>query len=134
MAMTCPKCGDALHEVDSAERVALDFCSGCKGLFFDAGEVAVYFELSRDLPDLDQAKAATQPTNLACPKCGKGFEELRYSALGDLVIDRCTGCGGIWLDRGEVPRLEALSAKLEAPGSRVLRAMREIHGKGYRPL
>jgi Zn-finger nucleic acid-binding protein len=132
MAMTCPKCGDALHEVDSSERVVLDFCSGCKGLFFDAGEVAAYFELSRDLPDLD--KAEKHSTDLTCPKCSGQFEEMRYSALDALVIDRCVGCGGIWLDRGEVPRLEALSAKLEAPAGRVLRAMREAFDKGYRPL
>lgn len=131
MSMKCPKCGDALHEVDSSERVALDFCSGCKGIFFDAGEVAVYFELASDVPDLDRARAETRATERACPKCAGRFEELRYSAPDPLLVDRCGGCGGIWLDRGEVPRLEALSAKLERPGSRVLRALREIRSKGY---
>ena len=134
MAMKCPKCGDALHEIESSERVALDFCGGCKGLFFDAGEVAVYFELASDLPSLDRSKAEARPTQCACPKCGGKFEELRYAAPDPLVVDRCDGCGGIWLDKGEVPRLEALSAKLERPGSRMLRAMLEIRGKGYRPM
>ena len=131
---TCPKCGDEMHEVDSSERVMLDFCSGCKGIFFDAGEIALYFELSADLPDLDLSKAASKTTDFRCPKCGGPFEELQYSVPDPLVIDRCGSCGGIWLDRGEVPRLEALSAKLEAPASRMLRAMREIREKGYQPL
>jgi Zn-finger nucleic acid-binding protein len=131
MAMTCPKCADTLHEVDSYERVTLDFCGGCKGIFFDAGEVAMYFELSSDLPQLDGSRAESKPTQLPCPKCGGRFEELRFGAPDPLVVDRCNGCGGVWLDRGEVPRLEALSAKLERPGSRMLRAMREIRAKGY---
>jgi len=103
-------------------------------LFFDAGEVAVYFELASDLPSLDRSKAEARPTQRACPKCGGHFEELRYAAPDPLVVDRCDGCGGIWLDKGEVPRLEALSANLERPGSRMLRAMLEIRGKGYRPM
>ena len=94
----------------------------------------MYFELASDLPDLDRSKAAARATDMSCPKCGGSFEELSYSAPDPLVVDRCAGCGGIWLDCGEVPRLEALSATLERPASRMLRAMREIRDKGYRPL
>ncbi len=133
-SLKCPKCAGELREIDSTERAVLDFCSGCKGLFFDAGEVAYYFELAKDLPDLDSANAQAHPTELQCPKCQGPFEELRYSALDALVVDRCGKCGGIWLDGGEVPRLESLSAKLESPASRMLRTMKQIRDKGYVPL
>jgi Zn-finger nucleic acid-binding protein len=51
--MKCPSCEGALAEIDN-EGVTLDFCSGCKGIWFDRGEVGEYFELSRDLPDLGE--------------------------------------------------------------------------------
>lgn len=133
-SLTCPRCAAELREIDSAERVTLDFCAGCKGLFFDPGEVAYYFELARDVPGLEQSRATARATDMNCPKCAAPFEELCYSALDSLVVDRCTGCGGVWLDQGEVPRLEALSAKLESPGSRMLRSMQQIRARGYLPL
>ena len=65
---------------------------------------------------------------MKCPRCDGTLKESKFESVS---IDSCDKCGGIWLDRGEVPRLEALSAKLERPGSRMLRAMREIRAKGY---
>lgn len=132
--MKCPKCAGDLREIDSSERVTLDFCGDCKGLFFDPGEVAYYFELVKDVPDLDASKAQSRVIDTKCPKCQKPFEELQYTSLDSLLVDRCGGCGGVWLDAGEVVRLEGLSAKLESPGSRMLRSMKQIRDKGYQPL
>jgi Zn-finger nucleic acid-binding protein len=132
--MKCPKCSDEIRPIDSAEGVELDFCGSCKGIWFDAGEVAEYFELATDVPDLDTANATKGITNYHCPKCDAILEEFRYSKLDDLLVDRCPGCGGIWLDQGEVPRLEQLSAKLEDPRSRILRTMKGLEAKGYRIL
>lgn len=41
---------------------------------------------------------------LACPKCGS---EMRNYERNQVHVDQCTGCGGLFLDRGE---LEALVA------------------------
>ena len=38
----------------------------------------------------------------ACPKCGGRLES--YS-LHEILLDRCQGCGGIWLDRGELEQI-----------------------------
>ena len=40
---------------------------------------------------------------LVCPKCGS---EMRSYERNNVVVDQCTGCGGLFLDRGE---LEALA-------------------------
>ena len=129
--MQCPKCTGELKEIDSSEGVTLDFCGSCKGLWFDAGEVADYFELARDIPDLERARATAKPSQMRCPKCSHNLEELRYSAFHNLVVDRCANCGGIWLDQGEVPTLERMSASLEKPASRILRVVRGLSDKGY---
>lgn len=129
--MRCPKCAGSLHGVDSREGVTLDFCDGCKGLWFEAGEVASYFELTSDVPDLDTARATQTSSAWSCPKCSTALVSFRYGAPGDLVVDRCLSCGGIWLDRGEVPALERLSAHLESPKSRLLVTMRRARDAGY---
>lgn len=36
-----------------------------------------------------------------CPRCKEG---LVAAERGGLVLDTCTGCGGVWLDRGELER------------------------------
>ena len=34
-----------------------------------------------------------------CPKCGMNLIEVDYKSL---KIDRCSACGGVWLDAGEL--------------------------------
>lgn len=43
-------------------------------------------------------------STLTCPKCGS---EMRNYERNQVHVDQCTGCGGLFLDRGE---LEALVA------------------------
>ncbi len=42
--------------------------------------------------------------SLKCPKCGHGMEEVTY---GDVTIDRCTNCMGLWFDTGEADQLKS---------------------------
>jgi uncharacterized protein len=46
---------------------------------------------------------------MRCPKCGMELVEIDYQ---NIKVDKCSECGGIWLDDGE---LEAVS-KLEKSG------------------
>ncbi|MCI1261901.1 MAG: zf-TFIIB domain-containing protein [Tetrasphaera jenkinsii] len=43
-------------------------------------------------------------TSLTCPKCGSAMRSYERNRV---LVDQCTGCGGLFLDRGE---LEALVA------------------------
>jgi uncharacterized protein len=40
---------------------------------------------------------------MKCPKCGM---ELREIEFGDVKIDKCFTCEGLWLDKGELERLQ----------------------------
>ena len=42
--------------------------------------------------------------SIECPKCGHGMNEITYG--GDVVIDRCTNCHGLWFDEGEAEQLK----------------------------
>jgi len=43
--------------------------------------------------------------SVECPKCGHGMTEVTYG--GDVVIDRCTNCQGLWFDTGEAEVLKS---------------------------
>jgi len=45
---------------------------------------------------------------MKCPKCGSDLEEINHD---EVMIDRCTKCEGIWLDKGELELLTQGEAK-----------------------
>lgn len=47
----------------------------------------------------EAAGALKEMCRMRCPKCG-GF--LKERSFKKILIDQCTGCGGIWLDAGEL--------------------------------
>ena len=44
---------------------------------------------------------------MKCPKCGAQLEEIVF---GNVYIDKCFGCGGIWLDAGELGIIQTKDA------------------------
>ncbi|MCB0880804.1 MAG: zf-TFIIB domain-containing protein [Thermoleophilia bacterium] len=51
-------------------------------------------------------------TGLTCPKCR---EAMTSYERGGVIVDQCTGCRGIFLDRGELERLLDLEGAPAAP-------------------
>jgi hypothetical protein len=41
---------------------------------------------------------------MRCPKCGMQLDEV---AFGDIHVDECFNCKGMWLDRGEIEKIQA---------------------------
>ena len=42
-----------------------------------------------------------------CPKCNSEMQELKIETLhGQVIIDKCVGCNGLWLDNGEGEQLK----------------------------
>jgi Zn-finger nucleic acid-binding protein len=62
---------------------------------------------------------------LACPKCGA---DMRSYERNGVVVDQCTGCRGVFLDRGELERLvDAEGSHYEREFSQ--RREEESHGR-----
>jgi uncharacterized protein len=57
----------------------------------------------------EEKKKLRKLHHMRCPKCGMELVEIEYQKI---MIDKCTGCEGIWLDAGE---LESIS-KFEKSG------------------
>jgi hypothetical protein len=51
----------------------------------------------------EERERARELHHMKCPKCGMDLEEI---AFGEIHIDKCFNCGGLWLDNGELERLQ----------------------------
>src|SRR5579883_909333 len=116
--MQCPRCRAVLAgavEQVPAGRVELDYCPQCRGVWFDASELAALLRLGNarafagDSPLLGPAGPALR----SCPRCaGVSLCErvlLQQGGPGALPlrIDQCTDCEGVWLDGQELQQVAA---------------------------
>jgi len=99
--MQCPKCENtSLKGGKIASRnLHLDACPECKGMWFDAGELAQWLGERAEKDFQIPTFAATVPGS-ECPRCSVDLYEFCYPGTLTLV-DACKQCEGIWLDSKE---------------------------------
>ncbi|HNT27970.1 MAG TPA: zf-TFIIB domain-containing protein [bacterium] len=91
------------------DRVEVDHCLVCGGLWLDAGEL----ELLAGTPDKATALAilfrdlsdTAGETARPCPICGAKMMKQATATEPPLVIDRCPAGHGVWFDDGELHAL-----------------------------
>ncbi len=106
----CPACGTNLASY-KAHGVELDGCSRCKGIWLGRDELSRLkrqsgegaWQVLRWLEDETEAIKRTRAvaTERTCPHCGD--RRLLSTWFGDsgVIIDWCSTCRGVWLDRQE---------------------------------
>lgn len=110
----CPRCWEPLEPEDRevfGPNVTVDICPECDGEFLDEGEIR------RLTGDRDLHKLLTDylgidaDSDLVCPDCG-GLMDAEYLQLQDetVEVDVCLDCKGVWLDDGELAKLQDASA------------------------
>ncbi len=95
--MYCPVCKEAMIVVEH-EKIELDYCTTCLGVWFDAGELALLLEsLDLDVGEFNVSDILTLPEKRMaekkrrCPVCRK---KMRKAAVGhepetrDFVFNR----------------------------------------------
>lgn len=106
--MDCPVCGKSMVEEDFGG-VQVDVCkNGCKGIWFDWQELIRLdenhegagraLEVALKSPRVNDADRE----QLKCPKCGLAMHAHKYSSAKEVNVDECYGCGGFFLDSGEL--------------------------------
>lgn len=117
--LRCPTCQAELKPT-IYEHAHLEECPSCRGHFITSSALHSIAEAEL-LPrsDTQRAQAAAlsgdeseispdRRTPLGCPECGSAMERLVHALDSGVWIDRCVS-HGIWLDRGELERLEAFT-------------------------
>ena len=124
--MICPRCRATLTTVvrdTPSDRIELDACPSCHGVWFDRDELSAALQLENvtafgtDSPLLEGDRVS-----LPCPRNPRVSMHERHLAVPpdkgapDLKIDQCAECGGIWLDGGELPQtIAAMQSKAVRP-------------------
>ncbi len=105
--MKCPKCESTLVAKLFRE-VEVDRCPKCHGIWFDKDELPDFFGLTRrELRHLQRGRLDEQLNHLEgeCPRDGKPLLRVISPQNKQVVIDACATCSGVWLDDGELKKL-----------------------------
>ena len=124
--MNCPACDKPMIVLE-LDRVEVDHCISCGGIWLDGGEMELLLEgaaeketfLSSFRRDPDCAEKPRR-----CPICSKRMEKILVGKEERVCIDRCRHRDGIWLDRGELE--EILEMNRFGTDRRVLDLLREM--------
>ncbi|MDX9999874.1 MAG: zf-TFIIB domain-containing protein [Polyangia bacterium] len=124
--LRCPRDKAVLVETPYEAGVEVDECSVCQGRWLDRGEL----ERIQETVERDYRKALDERpelSNLAydvsremseerlhCPACGEEMARMEYARVSQVVVDVCPECRGVWLDKGELERLEMFFERIQS--------------------
>jgi len=109
--MICPVCKYNMIVVEY-HNIELDYCTGCKGVWFDSGELELLLK-SHGLEEatmfldniLDSPEATSSEKKRKCPICGHKMKKTTIGEQPQILIDVCGEEHGLWFDGGEVGQL-----------------------------
>lgn len=109
--MKCPACNSLMIVVEH-EKVELDYCVNCAGVWLDAGELELLLETMRlEEASLSLDSILTTPEARSvkkkrrCPICGRKMKKATLGHEPEVLIDACPQQDGLWFDSGEVGQL-----------------------------
>lgn len=118
--MNCPNCKASLRTI-RYEGIGIETCNSCNGHWLDSDELGKIVKIREAKFDEQERRAIVESTSitgvalddvdrdLPCPKCGGTTDAVNYGGDSGIVIDRCTGCRGFWLDHGELEKIQMLA-------------------------
>ncbi|MEM9082221.1 MAG: zf-TFIIB domain-containing protein [Planctomycetota bacterium] len=114
----CPKCGVAMeieHLDDGEQRVTIDRCSRCSGLWLDWGEREKLIAIDGGVERVDRGvpsdEASEGKKGLKCPRDGGLLIEMVDLYQPHVVFERCSVCRGTFLDAGELLDLSEVTLR-----------------------
>ena len=93
-------------------KIELDYCTNCQGVWFDSGELELLLEsVSMESSHLflsniiDSKETETSEKKRKCPICGQKMKKTIIGQQPEILIDVCRQEDGLWFDGGELGRL-----------------------------
>ena len=138
--MICPACKSDMIVVEH-HNIELDYCPGCHGVWFDAGELELLLE-SAGLEGLEpllaslagSAEARSAEKKRRCPICVKRMGKTVIGGEPGILIDVCQQGDGLWFDGGELAQLVGqLAGEVEeraTPQQEIFTFLRDVFKTG----
>lgn len=110
--MHCPNCGSSgLVSHEAAPGLFTLKCGMCAGTWIQASHYWAWIEKNGgNLPEQgvqdDAMKMVESPKARICPECGCIMCRHEVGHGVSFTVDRCSACGGFWLDKGEFEALQ----------------------------
>lgn len=129
--LLCPNENVSMQQVavpsKFGQKVIVDQCASCGGLWFDAFEL---YKVNADAAglleglDADSLRTPSEINHpvLLCPYDKAAlyrFEDSRFP--GEIILMRCPKCQGFWLNRGEFTRFQEVRKNLKQPKEKTLK-------------
>ena len=111
----CPTCSQSM-QTGLVENRRVLYCAACFGVLVrhqDFGSIVQERQARRvgiEPAEPRPIDPAAYQRKLDCPSCRHPMEVHPYYGPGNIVVDSCAECGYIWLDHGEITRVEQASA------------------------
>jgi Zn-finger nucleic acid-binding protein len=111
------------------EQVEIDYCTNCKGIWLDSGELELLLESGQERKSLFESfkeDASNKERNYSCPICGKRMSKVFVGEQNQVLIDKCKKDHGLWFDEGELKSvIENVSKSKENKVVKLLKQMFE---------
>ena len=123
--MICPVCKSDMIVVEH-DKIELDYCTDCQGVWFDSGELELLLEsMGMESSHLflssiiDSKEAESSEKKHKCPVCGQKMKKTTIGQQPEILIDVCQQEDGLWFDGGELGQLlkQLTEKSSEKPGS-----------------
>ncbi|HEY5297368.1 MAG TPA: zf-TFIIB domain-containing protein [Verrucomicrobiae bacterium] len=117
--MNCPRCKNSVLQSVEYDNQKVEVCPDCKGEWLFAGELQKIAEhhaevfMPEEIASLDAVNKEIftaekdDVDELNCPACGDvRMEHFNYGDTSGIILHKCTACGGIWMDKDELTKIE----------------------------
>ena len=134
--MICPVCKRDMIVVEYHD-IELDYCTSCKGTWFDSGELELLLEskgmeaVKIFLDGIYQSpEVSSSEKKRKCPICSFKMKKTVIGKPPGICIDTCRDEHGLWFDGGEVRQLMKHVAVEHLPeddsGGKVISFLEEV--------
>jgi len=107
--MLCPACNNDMIVVEY-QRIELDFCPRCRGVWFDTGELDLLLSCAKikdeSAGDISRLPpASTNEAERKCPICRKNMSKNSIGVTPLITVDVCRRGDGLFFDGDEVHQM-----------------------------
>ncbi len=100
--MQCPFCKNDMIILE-LNKVEIDYCINCKGIWLDAGELKLLYQnsSSADNDGFFTDRSNVPELKIRCPVCRRKMKKVEFKQTG-IILDKCKNNHGYWFDKDEL--------------------------------